>query len=99
MAVRRLTFLGEAFNGATITAVFGSVDLDLRQAIINEDIYISATAVFGGIDLMVPSNVRVEMATTPIFGGASNKTNRPLDENPPTIYINSTNIFGGTEVK
>ncbi|MBI4856804.1 MAG: cell wall-active antibiotics response protein [Firmicutes bacterium] len=94
-----LSFPGEAFKGANLTAVFGSVSLDLRQAIIDEDVYVSATAVFGGIDMMVPSNVRVEMTTTPIFGGASNKANKPLGENPPTIYINSTNIFGGTEVK
>ena len=96
---QEINFPGEEFKGANVTAVFGSVSLDLRQAIINEDIYISATAVFGGIDLMVPGNVWVEMSTTPIFGGASNKTNKPLGENPPTVYINSTNIFGGTEVK
>lgn len=94
-----LSFSGEEFKGASLTAVFGSVSLDLRQSIINENIYVSAIAVFGGIDMMVPSNVRVEMTTTPIFGGASNKANKPLGENPPTIYINSTNIFGGTEVK
>lgn len=94
-----LSFPGEEFKGASLTAVFGSVSLDLRQAIINEDVYVSATAVFGGIDMMVPSNVRVEMTTTPIFGGASNKANKPLGDNPPTIYINSTNIFGGTEIK
>ncbi|AFA48524.1 LiaF transmembrane domain-containing protein [Acetobacterium woodii] len=96
---QELNFPGEVFSGASLTAVFGSVSIDLRQAIINEDIYISATAVFGGIEMLVPSNVRVEMSTTPIFGGASNKTNKPLEENPPTVYINSTNIFGGTEVK
>ncbi|MDP2843018.1 MAG: LiaF-related protein [Acetobacterium sp.] len=96
---QEINFPGEEFYGATVSAIFGSVSLDLRQAIINEDIYISATAVFGGIDMLVPSNVRVEMSTTPIFGGASNKANRPLGENPPTIYLNSTNIFGGTEVK
>ncbi|WP_296559594.1 LiaF domain-containing protein [uncultured Acetobacterium sp.] len=96
---QEINFPSEAFYGATVSAIFGSVSLDLRQAIINEDIYISATAVFGGIDMLVPSNVRVEMSTTPIFGGASNKANRPLGENPPTIYLNSTNIFGGTEVK
>jgi predicted membrane protein len=96
---QEINFPGEEFYGATVSAIFGSVSLDLRQAIIKEDIYISATAVFGGIDMLVPSNVRVEMSTTPIFGGASNKANRPLGENPPTIYLNSTNIFGGTEVK
>ncbi|HAZ05921.1 MAG TPA: hypothetical protein DCY58_06230, partial [Acetobacterium sp.] len=63
---QEINFPGEEFNGANLTAVFGSVSLDLRQAIINQDIYISATAVFGGVDLLVPNNVRVEMSTTPI---------------------------------
>lgn len=96
---QELNFPGEEFKGANLTAVFGSVSLDLRQAIINEDIYMASTAVFGGIEIMVPNNVRIEISSTPIFGGVSNKANKPLGENPPTIYLNSTNIFGGTEVK
>lgn len=96
---QELNFPGDEFKGASLTAVFGSINLDLRQAIINEDIYVSTTAVFGGIEIMLPNNVRVEISSTPIFGGISNKANKPLGENPPTIYINSTNIFGGTEVK
>lgn len=96
---QELTFPGENFNGAALIAVFGGVNLDLRQAIITEDVYIEASAIFGGIDIMVPSNVRVEVSSTPIFGGTSNKANKPLTENPPTVYINSTCIFGGTEIK
>lgn len=96
---QELNFPGDEFKGASLTAIFGSINLDLRQAIINEDIYVSTTAVFGGVEIMLPNNVRVEISSTPIFGGISNKANKPLGENPPTIYINSTNIFGGTEVK
>ena len=43
--------INEFFSGAEVTAVFGGVDLDLRGAIIREDIVINATAVFGGVDL------------------------------------------------
>ncbi|MGV8907150.1 MAG: LiaF transmembrane domain-containing protein [Acetobacterium sp.] len=96
---QELKFPGDEFKGATLTAVFGGIELDLRQAIITEDIYIETNAIFGGINILVPSNVRVEVTGTPIFGGTSNKSNRPLEENPPTIYFNSTSIFGGTEIK
>jgi len=96
---QELKFQGEDFKGASLTAVFGGIDLDLRQSIIKEDIYVETNAIFGGINVLVPSNVRVEVSGTPIFGGTSNKANRPLEENPPTIYFNSTSIFGGTEIK
>ncbi len=97
---QELNLSGENFKGADVTAIFGSVSLDLRQAIIKEDLYMTATAIFGGIEIMVPTNVRVEITATPIFGAATNKSNPPLsEENPITLYINSTNIFGGTEIK
>ncbi|MBC3889841.1 hypothetical protein GH810_16170 [Acetobacterium paludosum] len=96
---QELNFPGEEFKGANLTAVFGSITLDLRQAIINEDICISTTAVFGGVDIMVPNNVRVEVSGTPIFGGTTNKAMQPIGENPPTVYVNSISIFGGTEIK
>lgn len=96
---QELNLSGEIFRGADVTAIFGSVSLDLRQSIIEEDLYMTTTAIFGGIDILIPAHVRVELSTTPIFGGASNKSNPPPDKNPITIYINSTNIFGGTEIK
>jgi predicted membrane protein len=89
----------ELFEGASISAIFGGVKLDLRQTTIEHDIYITSTAVFGGIEIIVPQNVRIEISSTPIFGGVSNKTIKPIDDNPKTIYLNSTSIFGGTEIK
>lgn len=96
---QELRFPGEVFHGASLTAVFGGVELDLRDAIINEDITITATSIFGGVDLMVPSNVKVSISSTPIFGGTSNKAVQPTTANPSTIYLNSVCIFGGVEVK
>lgn len=96
---QELRFPGEVFRGASLTAVFGGVDLDLRDAVINEDITITATAIFGGVDLKVPSNVRVDISSTPIFGGTSNKAIQPIGANPATIYLNSVCIFGGVDIK
>ncbi len=90
---------GEKFMGTTINAIFGGVDLDLRNAIIDEDIVINATAVFGGIDIKVPSNVRVKVSNVPIFGGVDNKADTSADPNAPTILLNSTCMFGGIDIK
>ncbi|WMJ90038.1 LiaF transmembrane domain-containing protein [Anaerocolumna sp. MB42-C2] len=95
----RYQVTGEKFLGTTINAIFGGVDLDLRNAIIDEDIVINATAVFGGIDILVPANVKVKVSNVPIFGGVDNKAGTSQDPNAPTIFLNSTCMFGGIDVK
>lgn len=89
----------ESFAGATINSVFGSVILDLRDAKLPGDIEISAQAIFGGIDIYVPAGVKVKVNNVPIFGGVSNRTSGFVDPNSPTIYLNSTCMFGGIDIK
>lgn len=89
----------EKFPGCTANAIFGGVDIDLRDSIIDEDIVIDATAIFGGIDIFVPNNVRVKVSNVPIFGMTSNKTMEPTDINAPTIFVNSVCVFGGVDIK
>ena len=75
------------------------VKCDLRNAIIESDVVINANATFGGIEIYVPSNVKIKIKSIPIFGGVDNKASTKTDENSHTIYINSTAIFGGVEIK
>lgn len=95
----RHQIVGEKFLGTTLNAIFGGVELDLRNAIIDEDIVINATAIFGGIDIFVPSNVKVKVSNVPIFGGVDNKAPTIVDANAPTIFVNSTCMFGGIDIK
>ncbi|MDF2586882.1 MAG: hypothetical protein K0S41_723 [Anaerocolumna sp.] len=95
----RYQVTGEKFMGTTMNAIFGGVDLDLRNAIIDEDVVINATAVFGGINIYVPGNVKVKVSNVPIFGGVDNKAFNSPDPNAPTIYLNSTCMFGGIDIK
>ena len=88
------------FEGASLTAVFGGGELDLREALIDRDVTIDATAVFGGIDLFLPRGVRVRVAATPIFGGVDNKAPDPTPEQVcPTVYVRATCIFGGVDIQ
>ena len=73
------------------------MECDLRKAIIENDCAIQVTAVFGGIDIMVPDNVNVKVNSNSIFGGVSNKTS--ANPNAPTLYINATCMFGGADIK
>ena len=91
-------FENEEFKGADLTAVFGGVKCDLRQAIINSDTVIKAESIFGGVEIYVPSNVKVKIKSTPIFGGVTDKSVHN-QESEHTIYINSTCMFGGVDIK
>lgn len=88
----------EFFYGATINSVFGSITLDLRDAIITEDVVINASVIFAGADIYVPGNVNIKVSSVPIFGGVSNKTMN-TQVSGPTIFINATCMFGGLDIK
>lgn len=92
-----LSYDGEIFEGAELTAVFGGVKCDLRNAVIEKDCAVRATAVFGGIDILVPDNINVEVNSNCFFGGISNK--KAAHKDSPTIYISGTCVFGGAEIK
>jgi predicted membrane protein len=89
----------DIFGGANINTVFGGVVFDLRDAIIPGDVEVNATAIFGGIDMYLPKGVKIKTNNVPIFGGISNKTEQSTDPGAPTIYLNSTCMFGGIDIK
>ena len=95
----KMTFSGEEFHGAELNAVFGGVECDLRNAIIGQDCVIQASAIFGGIDIYVPTNVNIKVSSNSIFGGVSNKTANFHDELAPTLYIKCNCMFGGVDIK
>ncbi len=90
------------FQGGSVTAVFGGTEIDLRHSdIISENVYLEITAVFGGIDLIVPQNWKLEVKGTPILGGMDNKTHYSGGDNEirPVLQIRYTAVFGGIDVK
>lgn len=95
---QRINIPNEPFYGTELNSVFGSLELDLRNAIIDQDIVINATSVFGGIDIYVPDNIKVKVSSTSIFGGVTNRK-RKGETNSPIVYINATCMFGGVEIK
>ncbi len=98
-AERKASYSGQVFEGVTVNAVFGGADLDLRMAVIERDVRIDATAVFGGINILVPSNVVVKVMSTPVLGGVSNKAAAPTEVPCHTLYINATCVFGGVDIR
>lgn len=89
----------KGFAGGKFCATFGAIVIDIRNADIVHNCVIDAKATFGGIDIYVPSDVRVVVKSNSFFGGVSDKTNKNLPPDAKTIFINSSNLFGGTDVK
>lgn len=92
----------ECFTGADMTVIMGAVDLNLRNAIISEDVYINVTAIMGGVDIYVPANVRVVTdGCSCIMGGIDVNTgyaNFHAAEDPKLI-ITGTCLMGGIDIK
>lgn len=97
-----INYDGKEFTGCRLDAVFGGVDLDLRRAKIKNEAIVKASSIFGGVIIYVPENVKVEIASTAIFGGASDKRtakNKSGDKTQKTLYIDATCVFGGVEIR
>lgn len=94
-----IDFSNEKFDGAEANAVFGGIKLDLKNAIIDNDVVINASSIFGGITIYVSENVNVKITSNSVFGGVSDERKNKTNENERTIYINATAMFGGIEIK
>src|SRR5699024_3640361 len=89
------------FQGGTITAVFGGAEIDLRDAIFDSSgAQLEITSVFGGVEIIVPENVHVEIKGIPIFGGWEDVTRRKSNEEALIVLkIHAVAVFGGVEIK
>lgn len=93
-----MNFDGQVFEGCELTAIFGGVQCDLRGAIIEKDCCIKASAIFGGIDILMPRGVNVKLNSTNVFGGTDDKCDR-IPDAPVTVYIETASVFGGVDIK
>lgn len=88
----------ETFKGGNLDAIFGGITLDLRKANLEKETWIKVSCIFGGIDILLPDDVKVKVKATPIFGGVTNKL-RNHKENKKTVYIDAFCMFGGVDIK
>lgn len=86
------------YTGGTVSSVFGGVDLNLRQADVQDGAVIELFVLFGGVDIIVPSDVIIKNEVTTILGGVDDKTNHGAKAKK-TLYIRGECFFGGVELK
>ena len=88
----------EVFTGSNVSAIFGGVNLDLRNAKFEKDTVIKAFALFGGIDIKVPEDIKVKLKSGFIFGGISDDRKSASEKGKYTIYIDAAGGFGGITI-
>lgn len=110
-----INYKGKVFRGCRVDAVFGGADIDLRGAEIMDRAILRASSIFGGIIVYVPDDVKVEVASTSIFGGVSDKRKGEARKKKSkdaetskeertkgaqkTLYIEANCVFGGVEIR
>jgi predicted membrane protein len=91
------------FKGGNITSIFGGSEIDLRDCKLAQGVnIIDFVAVFGGSNIIVPSNWTVMIDILPIFGGFSNKIRRDPNsviDTERTLLIKGFVLFGGGEIR
>jgi hypothetical protein len=82
-------------------AVFGSVTLDLRGALLEGDVVsIQSVTLFGALDVIVPEGVEVDLTGLAVFGSKETR-GKPGVMRPgsPLVRVNALVLFGGATVR
>lgn len=87
------------YKGGRLTAVFGGIVIDLRDAKIEKDARLDVFVLCGGVELKVPRDLKVVSKITPIAGGVENKSQGNDKHNGPVLVLTGTVALGGIEVK
>jgi len=91
----------QAFRGGELTAVMGGVELDLTNAVpAGGRAVVDVFAIWGGIDIRVPDDWRVEVDATPVMAGVESNA-RLADgvEVAGTLVVRGFVMMGGVEIK
>ena len=86
-------------------AVFGSVTIDLREAVLTQrEVVIVANAVFGSIEIKVPHGVVVRDEGTAVFGSRTGSNREvagdvPLTPDSPVVVLRGMALFGEVSVR
>ncbi len=83
-----------------VKAVFGGADLDLREASLEAaDVTIEVRAVFGGINIVVPPDIRVLVDGDGVFGGFADESGAQPGPGAPILRVTGKAVFGGVSVQ
>lgn len=81
-------------------AVMGGVEVDLREAEVPpEGFTLTATALMGGVEVIVPDDVAVEVGGLAFMGGREVTAVQPDDPYAPVVRVQAYALMGGVEIR
>lgn len=89
------------FRGGEVSALFGGIELDLRDAVMAEaQATIDVSAMFGGVEIQIPQTWLAEVRGSALFGGFADETlPPPPGPSPaPRLVVTGYAMFGGVTV-
>ncbi|MBQ6810206.1 MAG: hypothetical protein IJO94_02235, partial [Firmicutes bacterium] len=89
---------GQIYDGGRVDAEFGSMEFDLRNAIIERDIMIRSSATFGTVKIWLPPNVRVLVEDTSVLGSMRDHSAKNNAVNVPVVHICGRAFCGTIEL-
>ncbi len=92
---------GTPFRGGNVIATFGACEVDLTGTTVNNDeASIEATAIFGGVKIVVPHGWRIVTNGSQLFGAYVNKTRPPQSGSgsAPRLLVKGLALGGAVEV-
>ncbi|HEY8551093.1 MAG TPA: DUF5668 domain-containing protein [Vicinamibacterales bacterium] len=91
---------GKPFKGAQLVALMGACELDLRQATPGAEVmHVSAFALWGGIEIRVPSDWIVVNESMALLGGIEDSSRPPTPDRGPRVIVHGAAVMGGIEIK
>ena len=89
-------------RGSMIVAIFGGATLDFRDAVLpGQEMTLNTTCIFGGMEIIVPPEMRVVDRGVAIFGGRDTGSDGEETESAdgPVLRLTGLTLFGGIDLK
>lgn len=99
----RKTTNSQNFKGGKATAIFAGPTIDLHEANLAEGTQsLDITAIFGGVDIIVPRDWKIIVNITSVFGGVDDKriinANQVYESNK-VLVLSGIVLFGACDLK
>jgi predicted membrane protein len=89
----------EKFGGASINNMMGGVEIDLREATIEQDARIDVAMMMGGVVLKIPKEWDVIFDTTVFLGAVNDKKPVTIKSSAPKLYISGSIMMGAIDIE